>query len=100
MKLTTLILAAACGAVASFPLAAHHNCAAGDACPDEIGDLMENHTLAIEELTEVDMGGQMDPADVDDPNQDGGGADVLPGMTRPSLPGASNDTQERNWSGR
>ena len=57
------------GAAFSMPVAAHHNCAAGDSCPDEIGDVQGNHEAAINGLPD-NMGGgvpdntaAMDPAD-------------------------------------
>ena len=61
MKLTTLILVTACGAAASFPVAAHHNCNSGETCPEEIGDYQTNHEGAIEALDMEGIGGQMDP---------------------------------------
>ena len=67
MKFATLVLAAAFGAAASFPLTAHHNCAAGaDVCPEEIGDALGNHEDAFDSLLD-DMGEPTtggDPVDV------------------------------------
>jgi hypothetical protein len=73
MRIQFLGLAAAM-ALAVGPVAAHHNCNAGDSCPDEIGDVMENHEEAISSMLDR-MGGiepdgntagqntAMDPAD-------------------------------------
>jgi hypothetical protein len=75
MKKRTIAAIAALGTFLAFPAAAHHNCAAGDACPDEIGDVMGNHESVFSgegidsEGTETNMGGMdstdpsMDPAD-------------------------------------
>jgi hypothetical protein len=71
MNYPALAFAAAL-AVAAMPAAAHHNCNAGENCPDEIGDVMENHEAAIDALLDrmggVDPSGSnnqnaMDPAD-------------------------------------
>jgi hypothetical protein len=102
MKKKIVIATAVIGLALAAPVSAHHNCAAGDACPEEIGDLMENHAAAIDELREEDMGGQMDPADVDEPNQAGGGAEDLPGLSRPGAPDPEDSPggeQDRNWGG-
>jgi hypothetical protein len=66
MKTTTLILAATVGVAASFPIAAHHNCAAGDACPEDIGDMQGNHEAIFADLTD-EMGDPVtggDPVDI------------------------------------
>ena len=69
MKTGLVITSAIIGLTLAAPVAAHHNCAAGDACPDEIGDMMGNHEAAYTRLTEtmLSVGGSvtaaMDPAD-------------------------------------
>ena len=69
MKTGLIITSAIIGLTFAAPAAAHHNCAAGDACPEEIGDIMGNHEAAYERLTELmlSVGGNvtaaMDPAD-------------------------------------
>jgi hypothetical protein len=70
MKTTILLLTAALGLSVSVPIAAHHNCNAGDeVCPEEIGDVMGYHELAYDALDDNMVGsGAMsveDPADVD-----------------------------------
>ncbi len=105
MQKTCILVTALVGLTLATPLAAHHNCAAGDACPEEIGDMMGNHEAAIEALTDVDMGGRMDPADdpaenmADTATQAGGGADTEPALTRPNVPQASGGTQAMSWDG-
>ena len=55
MKIKTLILAAAFGAVASFPLAAHHLCNAGEeVCPEDVVDLQGKHAAIFDSLTVTD----------------------------------------------
>ena len=72
MKVTSIISAIAVSLTMAMPVAAHHNCAAGDVCPTEIGDAMDMHEAALDSLDDmratVDPMGEntqtaMDPAD-------------------------------------
>ena len=69
MKVTMLLLTATLGVFVFLPVAAHHNCNAGEeVCPDEIGDLLGYHEDAYEALEDMVGSGAMsveDPADVD-----------------------------------
>jgi hypothetical protein len=67
-----LIAITALSAAFTMPAAAHHNCAAGDVCPDEIGDVMGMHEAAIDGMTTVDMTQAMEPADAAAPDGSGG----------------------------
>lgn len=72
MKRGLITTSAIIGMTLLAPAAAHHNCAAGDVCPEEIGDRMGNHEAAYDRLTELmlSVGGNvtaaMDPADEQD----------------------------------
>jgi hypothetical protein len=83
MKRTYLLATAIALAIPALPATAHHNCAAGDACPDEIGDMLGNHAAVFEDgsldttaepmgtatmtdpagATQFDVSPDMDPAD-------------------------------------
>ena len=74
-------------ALFALPVAAHHNCAAGEVCPEEIGDAQDNHEEAINGIPDNMGTGDasnfqaMDPVDVagegtwdgEFPNQAAGG---------------------------
>ncbi len=105
MKKTCIIATAVIGLALAAPLSAHHNCAAGDTCPEDIGDMMGNHEAAIDALG--DMGGQMDPADDVSgvvPNQAGDAADSAgdqpnDAQSRPNDAQATPADQTRAWEG-
>ena len=64
----TLVAAiAALGCMTAMPVIAHHNCNAGDACPEEIGDMMDQHEDAILSIPDMPDAGtntrEMDPVD-------------------------------------
>jgi hypothetical protein len=73
MKTALVITSAIIGMTLVGSAAAHHNCAAGETCPDEIGDVTGTHETTMDGDLMGTPTAAMDPADEDGSVPEGAG---------------------------